>query len=66
MNEAIGIIITEVVIVMNPISIDHDIRVRSKITQVMFDPGRRSMYTTKNPRVNTHTVLTMLHRVYLR
>ena len=64
-NKATGIIIAEVMIVMNPISIDHDVMVKRKITGVTFDLERRSTCTIENLGVNTNAVLTTLSCVRL-
>ena len=64
MNEAIKIIITKVVIIMNPINIDHDVMLRSKITEVTFDLGIKSTCTIENLGVNTHAVLTTWSRIH--
>ena len=49
MNMVARIIITEVVIVMKPIAIGHDIMTRSKTPKMMFDLRRKSTCTIESP-----------------
>ena len=66
MNVATRIIVAEDVIIMNPISISHDVMVRREILEMTLDLGRRSTCTTKNLGVNIHIVLTMLSRIHFK
>ena len=65
MNVDVRIIIAEVVVIMNLITISHDVMMRSETPKTMFDLGRKSTCTIENPKVNTYIVLTMLSRIHL-
>ena len=65
MSVAARFIIVKVVIVMNPITIGHDVMARNETPEKMIDLRRRSTYTIENLRVCTHTVLTTLSRAHL-
>lgn len=57
-------IIIELVIVMNPIIIDHDVTARSETPERMSNLGR-STCTIENLEASTFAMLTMLSRVRL-
>ena len=65
MNMVARIIIAEVGVVMNPITIGHDVMTRSGTPKMMFNL-ERSTCTIENLGVNTHAMLTMLSCVHLK